>query len=278
MAMMVVLAAVLLTYGLSTGIAMETGKSGAVTEARAGENSVLPLDMAENSVDDMYNTCDVKMKERVKEDLENEKNKDKTFKEVWDSSEKVVHEKFKNVKYLGKDQIVAIYYYTSGKDDAYRNFNAAVRTQRHQYETTFGYHALHFLLTTAIQVERAFEEKLKKKKLCLTGYRRVDEYFNQDVKNTKFRFGSFTSASLGNYGKKLFGDKSCFEIFTCMGADVSLYSKFENEKEVLIPPYEVFKVVEIKKRVGSELPCEVVYKVKSTETPVSNLNCALFPK
>ncbi|XP_077075160.1 ecto-ADP-ribosyltransferase 5-like [Siphateles boraxobius] len=271
MAMMVVLAAVLLTYGVSTGIAMEAGKSGAV----AGENCVLPLDMAENSVDDKYNGCEKEMEKEVPKYLQNEKNKDKNFKDAWDSSEKAVHKKTRS---LSKYQIVAIYYYTSGKGDAYRDFNAAVRIQRPQYKTTFGYHALHFLLTTAIQAKRAFDEKQSNEKLSYTGYRRVDKSFSQDVKNTQFRFGSFTSASLGDYGKKLFGDKSCFEIFTCMGADVSLYSKFENEREVLIPPYEVFKVVDIKKRSPKlpDLPCEVVYEVKSTETYVSNLNCALF--
>ncbi|KAF1389647.1 hypothetical protein PFLUV_G00075640 [Perca fluviatilis] len=63
----------------------EAGKSGAVAGAKTGENSVLPLDMAENSVDDMYDGCKEDMKKRVTKDLENEKNKDKNFKAVWDS-------------------------------------------------------------------------------------------------------------------------------------------------------------------------------------------------
>ncbi|XP_028434364.1 GPI-linked NAD(P)(+)--arginine ADP-ribosyltransferase 1-like [Perca flavescens] len=250
---------------------MEAGKSGAVSWAKAGENLVLPLDMAKNSVDDMYNGCQEQMKKVVKYYLQNEKNNNPIFKAVWDRSEKIVHTQSFN-KVLKKDQLVAIYSYTS--DKVYRNFNNAVRTQGPQYKTTFRYHALHFLLTTAIQAERAFE-----KKQCLTGYRRVNEYFRQDVKNTHIRFGSFTSASQGRYASEAFGDKSCFEIFTCMGADISRYSKYPQEREVLIPPYEVFKVVEIKKRstMQRNLPCEVVYKVKSTGY-VSKLNCALFPK
>ncbi|XP_031161798.1 GPI-linked NAD(P)(+)--arginine ADP-ribosyltransferase 1-like [Sander lucioperca] len=271
MAMMVVLAAVLLTYGVSTGIAMKAGRSGAVP----GKNSVLPLDMAENSVDDSYNGCKDKMKKRVTKDLENEKNINPNFKAVWDSSEEIVHTKFKkwSTKVLKKDQIVAIYSYTS--DKVYRDFNNAVRTQGPEYETTFGYHALHFLLTTAIQAKRA-----NRKKRCLTGYRRVNRYFSQDVKNRHIRFGSFTSASKGHYSDaKTFGEKSCFQIFTCMGADISRYSKYPHEREVLIPPYEVFNVIEIKNRstMAPDLPCEVVYKVKSTGY-ISKLNCALFPK
>ncbi|XP_056098697.1 ecto-ADP-ribosyltransferase 5-like [Rhinichthys klamathensis goyatoka] len=275
MAMMVVLAAVLLTYGVSTGIAMEAGTSSAV----AGENSVLPLDMAENSVDDMYYRCKDQMKKRVSADLEDEKNKDQKFKKVWESSNDLRNFK-EGTHSLRRDQIVAISYYTSGEDNAYLDFNTAVRTQGPQYETTFRYHALHFLLTTAIQDERAFEEKLRNTKYCLTGYRRVNRYFSQPVINTQFRFGSFTSATLNKLypNKELFGEKSCFQIETCMGVDVSIYSKFEDaEAEVLIPPYEVFEVVEIKKRLKSELPCEVVYIVKSTKTPVSKLDCSLFP-
>uniref|UniRef100_A0A8C9YSM3 NAD(P)(+)--arginine ADP-ribosyltransferase n=1 Tax=Sander lucioperca TaxID=283035 RepID=A0A8C9YSM3_SANLU len=231
------------------------GESGAV----AGKNSVLPLDMAKNSVDDSYSGCREQMKKVVKYYLQNEKNINPTFKAVWDRSEKIVH------------QIVALYSYTS--DKVYRDFNNAVRTQGPQYKTRFGYHALHFLLTTAIQAKSA-----NRKKRCLTGYRRVNRYFRQNVKNRHIRFGSFTSASQGHYSDaKTFGEKSCFQIFTCMGADISRYSKYPQEREVLIPPYEVFKVVEIKKRSAMQpnLPCKVVYKVKSTGY-VSKLNCALF--
>ncbi|XP_028434731.1 ecto-ADP-ribosyltransferase 4-like [Perca flavescens] len=267
MAMMVVLAAVLLTYGVSTGIAMEAGKSGAV----AGNNSVLPLDMAENSVDDMYFGCKKQMKKRVTKDLENEKNNNPNFTRVWDRSENEVHWPIWK-KVLTKNQVVAIRTYTD--EDVYGDFNAAVRTQGPWYNDTFGYHAFHFLLTTAIQDIGA-----KKKKQCLTGYRKVDKYFSDNVENKSIRFGSFTSASQHDYlNAKKFGNKSCFEIFTCMGADISRYSKLKYEAEVLIPPYEVFKVVKIEKRsMQPDLPCEVVYKVNSTGY-VSKLNCDLFPK
>ncbi|XP_032371267.1 ecto-ADP-ribosyltransferase 5 isoform X1 [Etheostoma spectabile] len=275
MAMMVVLAAVLLSYGVSTGNAMKMpSKPGAV----AGENSELPLDMAKNSVDDMYDKCKDKMKEKATRYLENEKNKDKKFKEVWDSTEEYVLNNFNEGKtdLLEKYQLVALYYYTSGKNNAYRDFNDKVRTQRPEYKTNFGYHALHFHLTTAIQTLQK-ERKMNKK--CLTGYRRVNLYFSQDVQNKEIRFGAFTSASTEGYlNKNKFGDKSCFEILTCMGADISHYSKFK-ESEVLIPPYEVFKVVKIKKRTKQkpDLPCEVVYKVESTRS-FSNLNCTLVTK
>uniref|UniRef100_A0A8C9YUG3 NAD(P)(+)--arginine ADP-ribosyltransferase n=1 Tax=Sander lucioperca TaxID=283035 RepID=A0A8C9YUG3_SANLU len=226
----------------------KTGRSGAV----AGKDSVLPLDMAQNSVDDMYNGCQQAMKEKVKKEyLQNEKEADKAFRDIWDKSVSDVHIPFWRwfTEVLKKKQIVAVRTYTD--DSVFRDFNDAVQTQGPQYKTTFRYHALHFLLTTAIQ---------------------INEYFSQDVENKEIRFGRFTSASQGGYADKMFGEKSCFEIFTCMGADISRYSKYLNEAEVLIPPYEVFKVVKIE-RPTTKSPCEVVYKVKSTENYVSKLNC-----
>ncbi|XP_078027296.1 erythroblast NAD(P)(+)--arginine ADP-ribosyltransferase-like [Epinephelus lanceolatus] len=251
--------------------------------ASAGADDILKLDMAPNSVDDMYQGCKREMYQNLQELLANEKNKNPTFKGAWESSEQRYNNKFKKSKpALGKDRIVAIYYYTFGGDNAYLDFNNAVRTQGPQYKTTFGYHALHFLLTDAIQTlkERRLSNLAPGDDGCVTGYRRVDKTFDQVV-NTQLRFGSFTSSSMGQYSKKVerFGDKTCFEIYTCFGVDISMYSKFENEGEVLIPPYEVFKVVGVKKRSQyKDLPCEVEYKLRSTKTFVSNLNCALIKK
>jgi len=76
----------------------------------------------------------------------------------------------------------------------------------------------------------------------------------------------------------IFGSKTCFEI-TFMGGKVFKYSKFKREAEVLIPPYEVFKVTSVEtKAKKSDLECDVVYKIKSTGQPVSNNDCALSTK
>ncbi|KAL1278821.1 hypothetical protein QQF64_025494 [Cirrhinus molitorella] len=73
--------------------------------------------------------------------------------------------------------------------------------------------------------------------------------FNMAVRNgRKIRFGSFTSSSLELKVAQDFGNKSCFEIKTCEGADVIKYSKYPEQKEVLIPPYEKFKVTAVKTR------------------------------
>ncbi|XP_049435569.1 erythroblast NAD(P)(+)--arginine ADP-ribosyltransferase-like isoform X2 [Epinephelus fuscoguttatus] len=249
----------------------------------AGANTILRLDMAPNSVDDMYQGCKDKMYQNLQELLANEKNKNPTFKGVWESSEQWYDNKSKKSKpALGKDRLMAIYCYTFGGDNkVYLDFNTAVRTQKDQYTTTFRYHALHFLLTDAIQTlrERRLSNLAPGEDRCVTGYRRVDTTFDQVV-NTQLRFGSFTSTSKDQYANKYFGDKTCFKIYTCFGADVSMYSPYPEEREVLIPPYEVFKVVGVKKRSQyKNLPCKVEYELRSTGIGTRrNLNCDLFKK
>ncbi len=249
----------------------------------ADPESKVPLDLAPNAVDDMYNGCKDKMEYRVREQyLINEKNKDKNFTLAWGEAEKYYNKIWKGKKgkrpsaTLGKGQIMSLYVYTLDKPKIYLEFNNAVRTQKSVYKTTFRYHTLHFFLTDALQTLSARRNEGER---CLTGYRRVDSYFSQDVVNKIIRFGSFTSSSMGWYpSAERFGEKSCFEIITCFGADVSLYSKLgEAEREALIPPYEVFKVTKVERRSERKsLPCEVVYKVKSTRKTLSNVNCALF--
>lgn len=249
-----------------------------------GSNRQVPLDMAPNTVDDMYRGCKDEMEYRVKKEyLLNEKNRDKNFTLAWSEAEKYYNKKWKRHKgkrpsssSLGKERVMAIYVYSLDKPRVYPGFNEAVRTQKSEYKTTFRYHSLHFYLTDALQT---LNTRKPEDERCLTGYRRAGSYFRQDVLNKAVRFSSFTSSSMGWYPSSgRFGDKSCFEVLTCFGADVSLYSKLgESERELLIPPYEVFKVTRVEKRSEQKsLPCEVVYRLKSMGKTLSTLNCALF--
>ncbi|XP_019113474.2 ecto-ADP-ribosyltransferase 5-like [Larimichthys crocea] len=267
MALMAVWAVVLITYGVSTGFAVDF---------ETGSGDVLPLDMAPNSVDDMYIGCKDEMLQAVVSKLEEEKSIDENFKKAWDGAENYYNNKWKKtIPKLGKNLVIALYCWNFGAGNIHADLNNAVRSQKSEYKTTFRYHAFHFFLTDALQTLNVRNPEAER---CITGYRRVDKYFSQDVLNKEFRFGSFTSSSMGRYpNAKRFGNKSCFEIETCWGADISMYSKFENEAEVLIPPYEVFKVTDIEKR-SEDLPCEVVYKVKSTQRLLSNMNCAHSPE
>ncbi|KAK1901431.1 Ecto-ADP-ribosyltransferase 5 [Dissostichus eleginoides] len=252
-----------------------------LSSAVPGLKGQVPLDLAPNSVDDMYTGCKDKMEYRVKKEYM-QSEKDNNFTLAWGEAEKNYNQKWNRKKgkrpstSLGKEQIMAIYVYTLANPNIYLDFNEAVRTQKHEYKTTFRYHTLHFFLTDALQTLNARKPVEER---CLKVYRRVNRSFSQDVLNKVVRFGSFTSSSMGRYASaQRFGDKSCFEIITCLGADVSLFSKLgESEREVLIPPYEAFKVTKIERRSAQKtLPCEVVYKLKSTKVTLSNLNCSLL--
>lgn len=239
--------------------------------------------MALESIDDMYSGCKDKMEPKVKKEyLPNEKNQGGNFTNAWREAEVYYNKIWKRKgskkpsAFLGKEQIMSIYTYTLDTPNVYVDFNNAVRTQRSKYKSSFRYHSLHYFLTDAIQKLKARKDNRGR---CVTVFRRVNSFFGRAVLNKAVRFGSFTSTSMGWYPSAArFGDESCFEITTCFGADISLYSKLgDSEREVLIPPFEVFKITKIKKRSEKRsLPCDMVYTLKSTGKSLSNLNCALL--
>ncbi|XP_042338640.1 erythroblast NAD(P)(+)--arginine ADP-ribosyltransferase-like, partial [Plectropomus leopardus] len=227
-----------------------------------GTDASIQLDMAPNSVDDMYDGCRDQMMKKLPEYLNNEKNRNKEFAKAWKNAEAKAYTSSE----LDKQHITAIKCYTAAENDVYYQFNTAVRKEGPEYKTTFGFHALHFLLTDAIQAlkERRSKNVPVGQDGCVTSFRRVGRSFN-GKKNTQFRFSSFTSSSWGKYIENdKYGKKTCFEIKTCFGEDISKYSTVAEEREVLIPPYEIFKVIDIKSSGPKEsFPCEVEYKVKS---------------
>lgn len=228
----------------------------------ADEGEIYPLDMAVNSVDDQYVNCLKEMENLVETKyLKKEIFKNKVFKKSWNEGK----EKYLKPKdNLTINNLIAIYVYTGGS--VYKQFNQDVRNGKTKFQTKkFAWYSLHFFLTQAIQT-------LKKPKCTLT-YRFTNYTFDENVLKNEIRFGSFASSSLRRKAN-VFGNVSCFEIKTCHGANVSKYSKHPHEQEVLIPPYEKFKVTAIKKE---EDWCETVFVLKSIGK-YSNLNCAVVPK
>ncbi|KAM9399067.1 NAD(P)(+)--arginine ADP-ribosyltransferase 1-like [Salvelinus alpinus] len=248
-----------------------------------GFNSPISLDMVPNSVDDKYQNCTEKMYKKVQEEyLPNENSNVGIFKEAWMKAEgcsKTLMKRFQKdkSKYNSKDRLThdhikAICAYSGGQTQIYPVFNQAVRTNRTEYTTSFQFHTLHFLLTDAIRLLKLNQ------KTCHTTYRRTKVEFDGKV-NKVIRFGFFASSS---FLKNLthFGEESCFEIKTCFGAYLKSFPKMGNrEKEVLIPPYEMFKVTAVlKKENDKNLWCDVVYKLTSIKPSKSNLNCKIFKK
>ncbi|XDV11743.1 hypothetical protein PO909_000591 [Leuciscus waleckii] len=234
------------------------------------EEQIFPLDMEENSVDDLYVGCKNNMSDQVKTELlEKELNNSPKFKTVWQNGEE--NATIPNDSNLTWNHSVAIYVYTNSRFDLHQDFNNAVRTDKQNYEDkTFTWYSLFFLLAEAIQILKEGQN------VCKLTYRGTDVEFDENVLNTEVRFGQFASSSLDRSVAEEFGTKSCFEIKTCEGANVSKYSSFPEEEEVLIPPYEKFKVTDVKTRADNpDLWCETVYILESTGIR-SDLNCAFF--
>lgn len=224
--------------------------------------------MVEDAVDDMYFGCNETMANKANKYFQSE-NKG-TFATAWRKT-KTCMKKNLEIKDRDKDlttnHLQAICAYTSSTEMFYKQFNDAVQTHRSSYETSFPFHALHFWLTSAVQI-------LSSTTKCLTTYRRSPITFTGHVDDI-IRFGFFASSSF-KPNLTQFGVKTCFKIKTCSGAFLKNYPKLgEYEQEVLIPPYEIFKIIQkIQNEPNSEDSCEIEYVLESAGIH-SNLNCLL---
>ncbi|RXN12242.1 NAD(P)(+)--arginine ADP-ribosyltransferase 2-like protein [Labeo rohita] len=218
--------------------------------AAVADGKTLPLDMALNSVDDLYVGCKKNMAYRVETELLKNELSNSDFKEAWQKAEEDHKPPEDNLKEIHS---VAIYAYSD--IDLHDIFNKAVRSGKEKYKNkTYSWYSLQFLLTEAIQILKETQNG------CKSTYRGTRNTFDQNVLNNQVRFGQFASSSFDQTQAEEFGTKSCFEITTCEGANVTKYSALPIEKEVLIPPYEVFNVTEVKTRnVQEDLWCETVF-------------------
>ncbi|XP_033977390.1 erythroblast NAD(P)(+)--arginine ADP-ribosyltransferase-like [Trematomus bernacchii] len=225
----------------------------------------IPLSMVEDSVDDMYFGCNDKMMTKVKDRFLEEEKSVNNFGEHWSAGESCAKDTFnqREDKALTRDHIRAICVYTA--NGVYRDFNTAVRTEGRIYPLPFHfkYRSLHYLLTSAIQI-------LNNNDYCHSTFRRTNILFTGKV-NQIIRFGSFTSTSFRS-DFKVYGTKTCFKIKTCLGASLKKYSAIPTEEEVLIPPYETFKITKICQRVKGLKDCEVIFVLESAGVK-SSLNC-----
>ncbi|XP_032417686.1 erythroblast NAD(P)(+)--arginine ADP-ribosyltransferase-like [Xiphophorus hellerii] len=228
-----------------------------------------PLDMAVNSVDDRYSTCATQMEAKVKKTYFEKEMENNVFSKAWKGAESCADRNMKQKEpadeALTKDHMQAICVYTAGGPaDFFKAFNDAVRTKRQQYSSSFPFHSLHFWLTRAIQILKPNHNE------CYTTFRRMKSTLTGEV-NQEIRFGNFASSS------KLstlthFGETTCFKITTCHGAYLKKYPKLQDyEQEVLIPPYEKFKIVS-KDKPPELNDCKTVYVLKNARLQ-SNLDC-----
>ena len=125
---------------------------------------------------------------------------------------------------------------------------------------------LQFLITDAIQA-------LNPRGKCQTTYR--FSQYNFAIPGMFVRFGSFAS-STHKSTLSTFGKKTCFIISPCYGAHISQVSKYANEDEVLIPPYEIFKKILPPVSIPKSLAdCGRIHTLRSAGKK-SNMKCELL--
>ncbi|XP_062373413.1 erythroblast NAD(P)(+)--arginine ADP-ribosyltransferase-like [Sardina pilchardus] len=236
------------------------------------------MDIAENSVDDQYQGCPGNMSRLVENSyLKDELKTTKNFTDAWSKGEKWCSSNTKGDDLGEMNYCIALYVYTLDEPPIYKVFNSDTHSGGTQYTgKTYQWHSLHFLLTRALQALKDREKQEGAK--CRLTYRGTDDQFNKDILNKEVRFGFFSSSSMDRKVAEDFGKKSCFEINTCHGAKISDYSASPQEREVLIPPYEKFKVSQVSEKIHNPgLWCDTVYKLESTGIR-SDLNCAVVAR
>ncbi|XP_047673275.1 T-cell ecto-ADP-ribosyltransferase 2-like isoform X3 [Tachysurus fulvidraco] len=229
--------------------------TGAVLSNRK-KTSALKLDMASDSVDDQFIDCTEETDKLINKVLKNELNTNEDFKKIWN--------KYPDIN----DHITRIIKVYTDPWGFHSKFNDAVSSGKNYYPKTFNYTAFHFLLTRAVQMYKVEN--------CVNVFRRTHVSFKRPKINATMRFGRFASTSGNKTMNKIFGTKSCFQINTCFGANISEFSVKPEEDEVLVPPFEMFNITKITDK-QNHMNCEVLYTLKSAKT-FSNMNCELLKK
>ncbi|XP_071437962.1 erythroblast NAD(P)(+)--arginine ADP-ribosyltransferase-like [Pithys albifrons albifrons] len=105
---------------------------------------------------------------------------------------------------------------------------------------------MHFLLTEALDDLR----KDKSHPACLHVYRGIKNISFTAETGQIIRFGQFTSSSLKKTVSEGYGTDTFFELYTCHGAKIQDFSFMPHHKEVLIPPFETFRVTSVTHQSG----------------------------
>ncbi|NXK69602.1 NRT2 ribosyltransferase, partial [Sylvietta virens] len=209
----------------------------------------IELNMAPNSFDDRYLRCHFKMLRALPALNCSEFVPYSDYAEAWSRAAAVWASRPHPGPRLRLEQAVALTAYTM-EQGLYREFNAAVRVagrSRRDYLKSFPFKVLHFLLTEAVRDLRAARSRPR----CLHVYRGVDGIRFTTRLGQIVRFGQFASTTLLKNVSEAYGTSTTFEVDTCHGADIQDFSDYPEEQEVLIPPFETFKVTSITHR-GNE--------------------------
>ncbi|XP_028453903.1 ecto-ADP-ribosyltransferase 5-like [Perca flavescens] len=211
----------------------------------------LMQDLTYDLSDDMYDECRSKATVVTDKALMQKWDTSTNFSQPWSNAEKKARDPAH--KYMEKHHSVALYLYTNIMLQPVKQDIETAERSRKQLKKTF--EPLHFFLSEAIQILKHSQVT------CLQTNYRTETLLHLNISNKLIRFNTFT---LGSDGSNFTRNASCFEVYTCFGADITLYSALKLNRQVLIPPYEVFKVTDTE---TNSQRCKVVHRLKS------NMNC-----
>ncbi|NXX99975.1 NARE ribosyltransferase, partial [Centropus bengalensis] len=210
-----------------------------------GPNREIPMDMALNSFDDRYEGCTEMMEQELEELNRTEFASNKVYAEGWTKAvarwQKSRH-CIPKVPGMRPEHVIAILAYTE-ECPLYKEFNKAVPKagrSRQEYLRTFNFKVLHFLLSEALRIL-----KDSRSGRCYSVYRGIKGHHFTAQRLQSVRFGSFASTSLRKDVAMEHGEDTLFSVYTCYGALIRDFSCFPREEEVLVPPFEKFKVTSV---------------------------------
>ncbi|XP_007491135.1 ecto-ADP-ribosyltransferase 5 isoform X1 [Monodelphis domestica] len=235
---------------------------------------IVPLGPAPNTFDDAYLDCEEQMEKEATHLLQEEMARHSLLRESWGAATVAWESRRKGLTLpmgFGTQHAVAIMVYTNSSNPLYQELNSAVRTagsSREDYMKHFPFKALHFYLMQALQLLRA-------SKSCQGGlgqevFRGVSTLrFQPHQLGDVIRLGQFTSTSEEKGVAQGFGNSTFFTMSTCFGVPIQAFSVFPEEREVLIPPHEVFLVSGF-----SHDGVRNLVTIRSLNRTCSHFNCA----
>ncbi|XP_073433601.1 T-cell ecto-ADP-ribosyltransferase 2-like [Dendrobates tinctorius] len=217
--------------------------------------------------DDQYKSCRQKMNKVIPDILKSEMQSNEEFKKSWEDATnrwKVIKPTMKLSKHFKNEYGIAVIVYTSNMFTAFNKATRDVGDSLTNYKNVYHFKAMHYYLTMAVDL---LGDK-KKSTLVYRGVKSI-HFVPSNSSSGLIRFGQFTSSSKDINVAKGFGNESFFKMQTRYGVNIMKFSKFPNEKEVLIPGYELFKVKSFKEKTHK-------FTLMSTGKTKNLFNCAYF--
>ncbi|XP_058671551.1 LOW QUALITY PROTEIN: erythroblast NAD(P)(+)--arginine ADP-ribosyltransferase-like [Ammospiza caudacuta] len=226
---------------------------------------VIPLDMAPDSFDDQYRGCGPAMKAALPALNHSEFQQNKEFAEVWVKAAAKWQSWGPPVSPVSPDQATAIMAFTMTdlRMIYLRTFNDALcvaRRSHQEYRDNFHFKTLHFLLTNALATLRDDQ-----KGQCQGMFLNVCNAWYKAQRGDTVWFGEFMSVSQID----TISSARCtmLKVHMCHGVEIRNFTEFPDEKVVLIPLFETFKITQYTQE-GDEIQIQL----QSTET-YSKYNC-----